>query len=94
MFPFHTKSYILIIEYWLRGNASEFLLRKTRNAKQGGIMDFVGTVWALLPPVIAIVLALITKEVYMSLFIGVVTGALLYTNFSPVGTIEIGRAHV
>ena len=51
-------------------------------------MDFVGTVWALLPPVIAIVLALITKEVYMSLFIGVVTGALLYTNFSPVGTIE------
>ena len=45
-------------------------------------MDFVGTVWALLPPVIAIVLALITKEVYMSLFIGVVTGALLYTNFS------------
>ena len=34
-------------------------------------MDFVGTVWALLPPVIAIVLALITKEVYMSLFIGV-----------------------
>ena len=36
-------------------------------------MDFVGTVWALLPPVIAIVLALITKEVYMSLFIGVVT---------------------
>jgi hypothetical protein len=56
--------------------------------KQGGIMDFVGTVWALLPPVIAIVLALITKEVYMSLFIGVVTGALLYTNFSPVGTIE------
>ena len=30
MFPFHTKSYILITEYWLRGNASEFLLRKTR----------------------------------------------------------------
>ena len=51
-------------------------------------MDFVGTVRAALPPVIAIVLALITKEVYMSLFIGVVTGALLYTNFSPVGTIE------
>lgn len=51
-------------------------------------MNFVGTVWALLPPIIAIALALITKEVYMSLFIGVVTGALLYTNFSPVGTIE------
>ena len=51
-------------------------------------MDFVGTVWALLPPVIAILLALITKEVYMSLFIGVVTGALLYTNFSPVRSEE------
>lgn len=51
-------------------------------------MNFVGTAWALLPPIIAIVLALITKEVYMSLFLGVVTGALLYTNFSPIGTIE------
>lgn len=51
-------------------------------------MNFVGTVWALLPPIIAIVLALITKEVYMSLFIGVVTGGLLYTCFSPIGTVE------
>ena len=38
-----------------------------------------GTIWALLPPVVAIVLALITKEVYSSLFIGIVTGALIYT---------------
>ena len=38
------------------------------------------TIGALLPPVIAIVLALITKEVYSSLFIGIVTGALLYSN--------------
>lgn len=37
-------------------------------------------VWALLPPVIAILLALITKEVYSSLFVGIVTGALLYAN--------------
>ena len=42
-------------------------------------MEFVGTVWSLLPPIIAIVLALITKEVYLSLFIGIVSGALLYT---------------
>ena len=40
------------------------------------------TIWALLPPVIAIVLALITKEVYLSLFLGILSGALLYTNFS------------
>jgi len=43
-----------------------------------------GTFWALLPPIIAIVLALITKEVYSSLFIGILSAALLYANFRPV----------
>lgn len=43
---------------------------------------------ALLPPLIAIVLALITKEVYSSLFIGILAGALLYSNFSLSGTID------
>ena len=47
-----------------------------------------GSIWALLPPVIAIGLALITKEVYSSLFIGVVSGALLYSNFSFTGTMD------
>ena len=42
---------------------------------------FFNTVWSLLPPVIAIALALITKEVYSSLFIGIVVGGLLYSNF-------------
>lgn len=42
-----------------------------------------GTIFALVPPVVAIVLALITKEVYSSLFIGIVTGALLYADFKP-----------
>ena len=42
---------------------------------------FYNTPWALLPPVIAIVLALITKEVYSSLFIGILAGGLLYSNF-------------
>lgn len=41
------------------------------------------TAWALLAPVIAIALALITKEVYSSLFIGIVIGALLYTRSDP-----------
>ena len=44
------------------------------------------TVWALLPPVIAIVLALITKEVYSSLFIGILAGGLIYSNFKFEGT--------
>lgn len=44
---------------------------------------FTGTCWALLPPVVAIALALISKEVYSSLFMGCLVGALLYTQFSP-----------
>lgn len=47
-----------------------------------------GTLWALLPPVIAIGLALITKEVYSSLFIGILSGALLYSDFSFTGTMD------
>ncbi len=54
----------------------------------GGEGTVLGTVWALLPPVIAIGLALITKEVYSSLFIGVLSGALLYSNFSFTGTFD------
>ena len=47
-----------------------------------------GTIWALVPPIIAIGLALITKEVYSSLFIGIVTGALFYSKFSFLGTMD------
>ena len=43
--------------------------------------------WALLPPVIAIALALVTKEVYSSLFLGVLSGALLYSGFNFEGTV-------
>ncbi len=51
-------------------------------------MSFVGTIWAMLPPVIAIVLALITKEVYSSLFIGILAGGLLASNFNVVNTVD------
>nr|WP_294679286.1 Na+/H+ antiporter NhaC family protein [uncultured Blautia sp.] len=45
------------------------------------------TIWALLPPLVAIVLALITKEVYSSLFLGILMGGLLYSGFSFEGTV-------
>lgn len=48
----------------------------------------VGTAWSLFPPVVAIALALITKEVYSSLFIGIVTGSLLYAGLNPVVTVD------
>lgn len=46
------------------------------------------TIWALVPPIIAIALALITKEVYFSLFVGILTGALFYSNFNIEKTIS------
>ena len=49
---------------------------------------FIGTFWSLVPPLVAIVLALVTKEVYSSLFIGILVGALFYSNFNVVGTVD------
>ena len=48
---------------------------------------FAGTFWSLLPPIVAIVLALISKEVYSSLFLGCLVGALLVSNFQPWETL-------
>ncbi len=49
--------------------------------------EFTNTLWALLPPVVAIGLALSTKEVYSSLFIGILIGGLLYSGFAFEGTL-------
>ena len=54
----------------------------------GPITEPVGTLWSLFPPVIAIGLALITKEAYSSLFVGILAGGLLYTGFNPVHTLD------
>ncbi|MFR4429865.1 MAG: Na+/H+ antiporter NhaC family protein, partial [Blautia faecis] len=45
------------------------------------------TFWSLIPPVVAIALALITKEVYSSLFVGILVGALFSTDFQFEGTV-------
>ena len=50
-------------------------------------MDMFATFWALVPPILAIVLALITKEVYSSLFVGILVGGLFYSGFSFEGTL-------
>ena len=57
-------------------------------AEESGAFAYA-TILSLLPPVIAIVLALITKEVYSSLFIGVLVGSLLASSFSPAGTMDV-----
>ena len=50
-------------------------------------MEMHATFWALVPPVVAILLALVTKEVYSSLFIGIIVGGLFYSGFSFEGTV-------
>lgn len=56
--------------------------------EEGSAGRFHATFWALVPPVIAIGLALITKEVYSSLFVGIVVGGLLASSFNPLGTVD------
>lgn len=46
------------------------------------------TIWALVPAAVAIALALLTKEVYISLLIGILSGALFFTGFHPLGALE------
>ena len=57
-------------------------------ATSSPVTNPVGTLWSLFPPVVAICLALITKEVYSSLFIGIVVGGLLTTSFNPIHTVD------
>ena len=54
----------------------------------GSVTDPVATLWSLFPPVVAICLALLTKEVYSSLFVGILVGGLLYTGFNPIHTVD------
>ncbi len=61
---------------------------ETEAEEEDGTNPFYATIFSLLPPVVAIALALITKEVYSSLFIGIFVGGLLAANFNPAGTID------
>lgn len=51
-------------------------------AEVGEVSNMYATFWSLVPPLVAILLALITKEVYSSLFVGIVVGALFHSNFN------------
>lgn len=65
-----------------------FLTNGTVPDPETYVPHLYSTAWALLPPVIAIVLALLTKEVYSSLFVGILVGGLLYSNFNLELTIN------
>ena len=53
----------------------------------------VESAWSLLPPIITIVLALATKEVYMSLIVGIFVGALMFTGFDLLAAIDYCELH-
>ena len=73
-------------EAWHKSGCKDYLVSVRFSEKEDYPM--YGTIWALLPPIVAIVLALITKEVYSSLFLGIVVGGLLAANFSHIGTLD------
>ena len=56
-------------------------------ALTGSVMSPAGTLWSVLPPIIAITLALLTKETVLSLMVGILSGALLACNFKPIDTL-------
>ena len=58
------------------------------NFTSGEEFTFANSLWALVPPLVAIGLALITKEAYSSLFIGIVVGALMATKFDLPKTMD------
>lgn len=57
-------------------------------AFNGNVTNPAGTLWSLFPPVVAIGLALLTKEVYSSLFVGVLVGGFLSTGFKPIEAVD------
>ena len=67
---------------------STSLIASATGEEQEFVSMFHATFWALVPPIVAIGLALITKEVYSSLFIGIVLGGLLSANFHPVAALD------
>lgn len=57
-------------------------------AAVAGKSRYIGSLWAIVPPMLAIILALITKEVYSSLFIGIILGGCLYADFAPLKVMD------
>ena len=73
---------VLLVMYALVPLMTTFAL-----AAEDGQSKFYGTIWSLVPPIVAIGLALITKEVYSSLFLGILVGYLIQMEFNPVSAI-------
>ena len=53
------------------------------------VSQFAGSFWSILPPILAIGLALLTKEVYLSLILGIFAGGLLWTGGNLIHSLEV-----
>lgn len=82
-------------EYTTNSNIDENFAENSATALETvrNEIPLYSTFWALVPPIVAIVLALITKEVYSSLFIGIIIGGLLSANFSVTATVDNVVSH-
>ncbi len=80
-------STLVVLMVLVLGSMSVYAAEEAEAAEEY-VPAMYATFWALIPPVVAIILALITKEVYSSLFIGIVIGALFYANFNFETTVN------
>lgn len=81
------KVFLAVLTMILLGILASPLSVFAAEAEETAQPALYATFWALIPPVVAIALALITKEVYSSLFLGFLVGGLLYSGFSFEGTV-------
>lgn len=87
MFAKRKRTFIVCIAALAAAAFMPTLMAGAAGGDTGAGGGMYGTFWSLVPPIIAIALALITKEVYISLFVGIVAGALFYSSFHPVNTL-------
>lgn len=81
------KVFLAVLTMILLGILASPLSIFAAEAEETAQPALYATFWALIPPVVAIALALITKEVYSSLFLGILVGGILYSGFSFEGTV-------
>ena len=81
------KVFLAVLTMILLGILASPLSVFAAEAEETAQPALYATFWALIPPVVAIALALITKEVYSSLFLGILVGGILYSGFSFEGTV-------
>ncbi len=82
------KTYVAFLLMLITLVATSIVAFATGDGATSEAPTFYATFWALVPPLVAIVLALITKEVYSSLFIGIVLGGLLSANMHPITALD------